>query len=241
MITYYSDVAKCKLTAQEKKYYEDWDRNNQYLKDLFPDVLYLNGDSLKKEVAITFDDAPDAFCTPEILNILRKKHVKANFSVIGKHIIGNEALVKQIYHENHMIVNHTYSHIDLSIATNQEIYNELQITEDMICNLIGIRTAIMRPPYGKLSKYAVKHIAGLDYKIVLWSYNTCDWVATSRDDILDGMTRKSRPGEIILLHSYENKEFTVNSLECIIDSLREKGFKFVTLDEMLSLDSYRLQ
>ena len=94
----------------------------------------------------------------------------------------------------------------------------------MISDVLGIKTKIIRPPYGSINSNVMDLLIEIDYECLQWSYNTFDWVAENGKDILEGMTEQIRNGEIILLHSYKNKKPTVEILPKLIDELRIKGF-----------------
>jgi len=131
----YSNVAKQKLSEEEKQFYLNWDENVATYQKQYSKV-YCNGDNELKKVALTFDDAPDSYCTPKILQLLEKHNVRASFSVVGLHIEENQALLKRIYNENHTIINHTYKHYDLTTLTRDNLISEINQTENLIYKLI---------------------------------------------------------------------------------------------------------
>lgn len=232
-----SEKLEKKITDEQKQFNKM--RNNNIKNYLnIHKKIYCNGAGKEKKVALTFDDAPDAYCTPRILDILKKLNVQAAFSIIGVYIEENKALLKRIYKENHAIINHTYMHHDLSLLSKEELREELKKTKELIYRSIGVKTSIMRPPFGNLSDFVIEEIARLNYDILLWSYDTYDWAAESADDILYNMCDSIRPGEIILMHSYENKESTVEALEPLILSIRARGFEIVPIEELLNIKCY---
>lgn len=235
----YSEKAKQKLTDIEKEQYRSWNDNiTAYRK--CSNRVYCNGNVEEKKVAITFDDAPDDYYTPRILDILKKFKVPASFSMIGLHMEENLELMKRIYKENHTLINHTYYHYDLTTLTREQLEKEIKTTEELIYHTVGVKPSIFRPPYGKLDCNVVKAISEMGYDILLWSLNTCDWVAETVEDITDSLIDTIRPGEVILLHSYENKQPTLEALEPMIVGLRKRGFEIVAVDQLLHLNKYRM-
>ncbi len=231
----YSEKTKQKLPDDTINFFRDWDEKVLKYRANYK-LIYTNGKNDARKVALTFDDAPDADCTPQILDILKEMNVKASFSVVGLHIEREPQILRRIYDEKHDIINHTYFHPDLSKANSILLKEEIKRTEKIIYDITGFKTRIMRPPYGKLSTSSIEDIRLLDYKILLWSYDTFDYVAETSNDILDGMTDELRAGEIILLHSYENKEPTVKALNTIISELRNKGIELVPASEILGIN-----
>ena len=96
----------------------------------YPDKVFINGNTMKKQVALTFDDGIDPVITPDILKILKENNVKASFFVIGSTVIKNSSIVKKAYNDGNLILNHSYSHIELTKAKDQVIKDEIVKTDD---------------------------------------------------------------------------------------------------------------
>ena len=101
-------------------------------------------------IALTFDDGPDSVCTPMLLDGLKARGVKATFFLIGENIVkdGNQKIVKRMEEEGHLIGNHTYHHVDLSRLSREEAHQELALTDNLIREITGHETQIVRPPFG---------------------------------------------------------------------------------------------
>lgn len=236
--TLYSPLAKSKLPEHEQSYWDKWSiKLSDYLIQEKHKIIYTNGNASNK-VAITFDDAPDYYITSQIIDILKRYHVKATFSVIGAHIENNEHLIKQIYEDGHDIMNHTWNHTYLSQQCEETIWDELERTEIRIANIIGKTPALVRTPHGDFDDRVLAILKKRFKKLILWSYNTFDWVATCKEDIINDMAGKIRGGDIIVMHSYENKEATVESLSILIESLIDRGFELVGIGELLGIMVY---
>jgi peptidoglycan/xylan/chitin deacetylase (PgdA/CDA1 family) len=191
----------------------------------------------EKEIAITFDDGPNAEFTPKVLSLLGKHNAPATFFVIGKNIRGNEEIIKQIDSAGHIIGNHTFSHsffIDLK-SKNGFIY-ELDATSDIIFNIIGKRVKLFRPPYGVTTPNLARASRALKYDIIGWNIRSLD---TTKDDKLTVQKRiekQLKPGAIILFHDTSAK--TVEVLEQTLNFAQQNGFKIVTIEELLKLKAY---
>lgn len=229
--TRYSQVTYKKVSGEERDYYATWDDLCERIYMKYPENTIKNFRYGKSRVYLTFDDAPDKYCTEQILDILSDMKVKASFSIIGSYIDDNIELLRRIQSEGHCIINHTMRHLDLTNLTGEEIEKEINETEKKLFTLLGMECKLLRPPFGKIDMRVADCIIEKDYNIALWSYNTCDWVAATQEEITEGLTDSIWDGDVILLHSYENKENTVAALPHIITELRMNDFGFGTLNE----------
>ncbi|QAT40881.1 polysaccharide deacetylase family protein [Clostridium sp. JN-9] len=214
--------------------------SNKAMAVKYPGKVFINGNTMKKQVALTFDDGIDPVITPDILKILKENNVKASFFVIGSTVIKNSSIVKKAYNDGNLILNHSYSHIELTKAKDQVIKDEIVKTEDAIYSVIGEKPDIIRPPYGEIDDNLIKIETELGYKAsVLWSTDTLDWSQKEPDNIVNNVIDNVRPGEIILMHTNEDKSATVAALPIIIKKLKAMGYEIVTLDKILNVQPYR--
>lgn len=188
------------------------------------------------EIALTFDDGPSSKYTPKILDILKSNDVKATFFVLGKYAERNKALLKREAGEGHLIGNHTYTHAKGTITDIGKIKRELQRTDKVIEGVTGQKAKFFRPPFGFENWRFLKEAEKLDYNIILWSVDVGDWNKDRTDgDIVGRINRNASNGTIILLHDGgPSREAVIDSLPIIIKGLKNKGYKFVTIDEMMS-------
>ncbi|MDI6891991.1 MAG: polysaccharide deacetylase family protein [Actinomycetota bacterium] len=195
-------------------------------------------------VAITFDDGPNPSHTPQILDVLWEKKVKATFFVVGKHVEKYPELAKRIAEEGHDIGNHSYSHRDLVPATRRVVLNETGKTERAIFKATGTKTRLFRPPRGIYSNAARKLLVEEGYRIILWTMSTLDWRGVSPKRILRRVKLYIRSGGIILFHDGgallrsegASRKNVVEALPMVIDYLREKrGYKIVPISAMLQM------
>ncbi|MCU0752635.1 MAG: polysaccharide deacetylase family protein [Akkermansiaceae bacterium] len=185
-------------------------------------------------VAMTFDDGPHPQNTPRLLDILRARNVKATFYVIGRSVDLYPQVVRRTVAEGHEIGNHSHTHRLLSKLGDTELRTEMARCRDAVGSAAGVRMRTMRPPYGGLLQRQRELVySEFGYPTILWAVDPLDWkrpgpsVVTSR--ILSGTTA----GSIILAHDLHAP--TVDAMPATIDGLLRRGFKFVTVSQLLAM------
>jgi len=187
------------------------------------------------KIAITFDDGPHSKYTPEILDILDEYGVKATFFVVGSCVGENPELVRLAASKGHEIANHTFSHADLKASPAGVISNEIMKTENAVYEVTEMRTKLLRPPEGKLSREVKTISERLEYKIVLWTVDTRDWAHTSADVIYKNVIGSVKSGDIVLFHDYVvGESHTAEALRRLIPELLRSGYSFVTVSELIN-------
>ena len=199
------------------------------------DIFFKSGSRDEKLIALTFDDGPHPKETHEVLDILDKYNVKGTFFVVVKHANWYSEPLIRASKECHEIVNHTFSHPDISNLSSDDIKREIKECEDTLVKITGKKPTLFRPPYGSYSEDKLGKIAKeCGYKIILWTtIDAKDWKNPPSVQISDTIINKVQNGDIILLHDY-GTENTVKALDIIIPSLMEKGYKFVTVSEIIN-------
>lgn len=204
----------------------------------YEDIIIKKGSDNEKVIALTFDDGPDEDFTPQVLDVLKKYDVKATFFVVGEKVGWNPELLKREYNEGHEIGNHTFTHINVSKRGYGDIDKEISDTQQAIKKLIGEEPKLFRPPYRAISKEMCSIIRKKNMNIVLWSnLDPKDWSNPGVYYIVNTITSKVQNGNIILLHDYNNlrnsKSQTVQALDAVIPKLKEMGYKFVTVSQLI--------
>jgi len=197
-----------------------------------------------KIVALTFDDGPSADWTPQILDVLKKHGVKATFFMIGEHCLKYPEPAKRAALEGHEIGNHTFDHHVLIYYKPDELVEEIKKSEKAIEEVTGKKTVLIRPPKAWLTAVEKKIINELGYKIILWSLNSKDWVNFNSRYIVRYLLHNVRPGDIILFHDSGGvftseggrRAETVKIVGTLIEKLSQKGYRFVTVSELLRLE-----
>jgi peptidoglycan/xylan/chitin deacetylase (PgdA/CDA1 family) len=207
---------------------------------MYPELFIASGDSEEKKVALTFDDGPDDIFTPQILDVLKEKNVKATFFVIGKRAEGYPKVMRRIVDESHLVGNHTWSHPNIMKISLEDAKQEVLKTEKLLksyCDDSADRIKIFRSPYGSIDPERVEFISNIGYKIIAWNVDSLDWKGLSAEEVKTNVLENVTEGSIILQHSAggegEDLSGSVEALPEIIDVLKEEGFEFVTIDEIL--------
>lgn len=204
-------------------------------------VFYSSPNRALKQVSLTFDDGPDAYYTPQILEILKKYDVKATFFVVGLRAQAHPEMVRRIVSEGHSIGNHTWDHPILPKLPTDKVKEEVQKTEQLLYSITGLNTAMFRPPYGSATAQVIDEISSLGYKIIDWSVDTRDWAKTPTTQIMNYVNKEIYPGGIILQHcaggKNEDLSNTVKALPQIITSLKAQGYSFVMIQDLLGISA----
>ena len=179
-------------------------------------------------VALTFDDGPNARYTPLLLEGLRKRNIHATFFLLGENIPENEELLLRMQEDGHLIGCHTWSHVQLDKISPSRASREILKTNSLIYHITGTYPTCLRPPYGAWKKDLELPVTMLP---VFWDVDTLDWQSQNPESILDIVRQNLQDGSIILMHdSYDS---SVRAALAITDELTEKGYDFVTADQLL--------
>lgn len=182
----------------------------------------------EKKIAITFDDGPNLTYTPGLLQGLRDRNVKATFFVLGKNAEAHPELIQEMKRDGHLIGNHTYNHIQLNDSNREVFKEELKQCSEAIKNITGEETLYVRPPYGSWEKEFEKE---LNMFPVLWDIDPRDWCSNDAGKVVETVLSQAEENAIILLH--DQYDSSIQAAFAIIDKLKEEGYQFVTVDEIL--------
>ncbi len=185
-------------------------------------------------IAMTFDDGPSEKLTPELLDLLAQRHIHATFFVIGKNVAEHPEILQRAVREGHEIANHSWSHPAFGKMSDARVRTELQKTDDAIRSAIGGRPVLMRPPYGSISARQKKWInEEFGYRTILWDVDPLDWKRPGPAVVTSRILKETRPGSIVLSHDIHPG--TIKAMPETLDKLQAKGFKFVTVSELLAM------
>jgi peptidoglycan-N-acetylglucosamine deacetylase len=186
-------------------------------------------------IAMTFDDGPSAENTPRLLEMLKQRNIKATFFLIGQNVASNPDLVRRILAEGHEIGNHSWTHPQLSRLSDQKVTAEIAKTQDAIKDASGFTPTLLRPPYGAITSRQREWIENqFGLSIILWSVDPFDWKRPGASVISQRILSQARPGAIILSHDIHKQ--TVDAMPATLDGLMRKGFKFVTVSQLIALN-----
>lgn len=188
-------------------------------------------------VALTFDDGPMPEWTPQVLDTLGKLDAPATFFLVGKHLRDHAGVVGPGGYDGHDIGNHTWSHADLAQLDADGVLRELQAAHDEIVLRLGREPRLMRPPWGHVGGTTLIAADHFGYDIAMWSQPVPEkQYAGDPDGFVQRVVADARPGSIILAHDVGAKSrlLVVRNLAAIVQGLRAKGLRPVTLSELLA-------
>ncbi len=193
------------------------------------------GTSSRRQVALTFDDGPDARSTPALLDLLRQEDIPAAFFCIGKRVANERELTARISREGHLLGNHTFNHSHLTnFFGPKRLRQELQWTQDAIKSAVGMAPQFFRPPMGLSNPFTfyVAHKLGL--RVMGWTVRSLDTRITEPERVLQRVTPRLEPGAIILLHDGNIPSGRlVMTVKQLLARLREQNYTVVRLDKLM--------
>ncbi len=185
-------------------------------------------------IALTFDDGPNVTLTPKLLDLLAARHLKATFFVVGQNAADHPEILKRAVREGHEIANHSWSHPNLGKMSDDAVRRELQKTDDAIAAAIGKRPTLMRPPYGSITAHQKKWIhEEFGYRIIIWDVDPLDWKRPGPSVVTARILKETKAGSIVLAHDIHPP--TIEAMPRTFDQLIDKGFKSVTVTELLGM------
>ncbi len=196
-----------------------------------PAVAYSHGPR-RKEVALSFDDGPFPL-TPRFVRMLRENHAVATFFMIGEQVTARyQATLREELRDGDALGDHTYTHPDL--VTTGGVRSQLQRTIDAIRGLSGYTPCVFRPPYGDYDGEVLRTAASLGLATILWEVDPSDYTLPGVSAIEQRVLAQVRPGAIVLSHDGGGpREQTLAAYPYIIRALRARGYRFVTVPELL--------
>jgi len=185
-------------------------------------------------IAITFDDGPSATLTPKLLDILAAHHIKATFFVIGENVVQHPEIVARAAREGHEIGNHSWSHPNFGKMSDEGVRGQVQRTDDVIKDAAGARPTLLRPPYGSITARQKRWIHDqFGYQIILWDVDPYDWKRPGPSVVRNRILKETQPGSIVLSHDIHPG--TIEAMPSTFDALEAKGFRFVTVSELIHM------
>ncbi len=199
------------------------------------------GAAARGEVALTFDDGPDARVTPAILDLLAAHHAKASFFVVGERALATPAVVARIRAEGHTLGSHTFAHSPFFHAWRAH-RQEIEIIRgmDAVAHCSGERPTYFRPPQGIRTPPLRSALAKVGVRCVTWSIRGGDAMGASARQIVRRVVPALAPGAIVALHDgagyggSKDRQPTLEALGVILREVAKKGLRAVTLDTLLS-------
>lgn len=184
-----------------------------------------------KCIALTFDDGPSPETTPELLDTLEREKATATMFLMGGPARDNPDLVRREQAMGLEIGNHTMTHPTLSNESDATVRRELEQTQQILTGITGQTPHLMRPPYAARTKRTDAVSRELGLSVITWHDSPQDWVNHDAATVARLTVSKARPGEVVLMH--DPHQWTVDAVAKIIPQLREQGYVFVTVTQLL--------
>ncbi len=193
------------------------------------------------EMALTFDDGPNATWTPRLLDVLAKYQLQATFFLLGARAQAEPALVQRIAADGHLVGNHTWDHPNLARSSSRCIRQELVRTSEILQQMTGVKVKFFRPPFGARRPAVFRIARSLGLTPVLWNAMTSDWsepsaqhIAAQLSQTIDGQRKRGSAVNLVLhdgghADPNANREPSVAAAEILIQQYKDTC-RFVTLD-----------
>ncbi|MFN6534795.1 MAG: polysaccharide deacetylase family protein [Nostoc sp. EkiNYC01] len=201
-------------------------------------VYHVQPNSSEKVIALTIDDGPWKNTTSQLLDILKENHIKATFFWVGQALQEQPDLAKREVAEGHAIGNHTWHHwyrqMDQATAKS-----EIERTANLIYQITGVKTSLFRPPGGFLNNGLAAYAKSQKDAVVMWSLTSADTDPHAKPQaFVNNVLKGAKSGAIVLMHDGGgNRQRTIQALPQIISGLKQQGYRFVTVPELLQIQS----
>lgn len=196
----------------------------------------------KKIVALTFDVSWGEIRTEPILKTLQEKGVKkATFFLSSPWSKSHPELVNKIAKAGYEIGSHGHKHTNYSGLSDEEIRSQIQKAHSILTEVTGKSPNLIRLPNGDFNKRVLRVADELGYTVIQWGTDSLDWKAAGAQEIVDRVMAKAHPGDIILLHASDSVKYNEEALPQIIDRLRQQGYEFVSVSELMEQSSISTQ
>jgi|GEM_PF-327957 len=187
-------------------------------------------------LAMTFDDGPHPTHTPRLLEIMAQRNIKATFYVVGKNVQAYPQIVARMVREGHEVANHTWNHPKFTAISDATIRHELQRTAKAIHSACGVYPKTVRPPYGAVTERHRQWIyREFGYPTITWNVDPNDWQKPGPSVVAARLVSGARPGGILLAHDIHSG--TISAMPSAFDQLLGKGFRFVTVTQLINADT----
>lgn len=211
--------------------------SHELLAHKYPKHYIIEGHGNNKTIALTFDDGPSNY-SQKLLDVLASHNVKATFFMVGIAIHRHQELAKDLHLSGHLIANHSWDHQNANNYDNSTLWWNEQIapTNQLIKRITGKKPQFYRPPFGSISEQQAIMLKNNSIKTIIWSIDTQDWNDNTNTsvNVANLATVTAHPEAIILLHDGGgNRQGTVDAIPQIIKHYQDKGYRFVTIDELL--------
>lgn len=192
------------------------------------------------KIALTFDAAWGNEDTQKILEILKKHDVHVTFFMTGGWVENYPDDVKAILAAGHDLGNHSENHKNMSQLSDAEKKEELMKVHDKVRTLTGYEMFLFRPPYGDYDNAVVNVAKDCGYYTIQWDVDSLDWKDYGVDSIIKTVTEHKHLGNGSIILCHNGAKYTAQALDTLITKLKEKGYTFVPVSELIYRDGYHM-
>ena len=186
-----------------------------------------------KMSALSFDDAPTPG-TQQLIDVLDNLDVPATFFIEGIFASHHRDMLKKIGDYRFEIGNHTWNHPNITKVDDTRLLNELKTTNDIIQEVTGLKVHVSDPRGGAYNQHAANIVYSQQMSTILWTVSCADYMNPPKKSTVSQVLARTKPGAIILLH--DGVRSTREALPEIVNTLRDRGYTFVTVGQMLEME-----
>jgi polysaccharide deacetylase family sporulation protein PdaB len=198
-------------------------------------AAFYKADTQEKKLALTFDISWGEQRTGPILDILEKKGVKkATFFLSSPWSETHPQIVKRIKDLGFEIGSHGHKHVNYSGLSDEEIKAQIGKADEILKKITGTSPKLIRTPNGDFDKRVLRVADSMGYSVIQWDTDSKDWKNPGTEQIVQNVLKKAHPGDVVLLHASDTCQQTHLALPTIIDQLRDKGYQFVSVSELMA-------
>lgn len=194
----------------------------------------------KNQIALSFDAAWGNEDTAKILEILKKHNVKVTFFMTGGWVESYPDDVKAILADGHDLGNHSENHKNMSQLSDSEKEEELMSVHRKVQELTGYEMFLFRPPYGDYDNNVIKVARKCGYYPIQWDVDSLDWKDYGVDSIIKTVTEHEHLGNGSIILCHNGAKYTAQALDTLITALKEKGYEFVPISQLIYRDNYHM-
>ncbi len=189
----------------------------------------------QRALALTFDISWGTVMPAKVLAILVHDRVPATFFLSGPWAEANPDYVRQLVADGFQVESHGWAHVNYSSLGYAGVVSNIQRANGVLTTLIGRPVTFVRPPNGDFNAAALAAAHALGYTVVTWGTDSLDWMNPGVSVIIHRVVSRAHPGDIVLLHASDTCKQTNLALPAIIADLRQRGYRLVTLRQLLAM------
>lgn len=192
----------------------------------------------EKVISFTFDAAWGNEDTQKLIDIFQKENIKVTFFVVGDWADKYPESVKALSDAGHEVMNHSNTHPHMPKLSDEKMKNEISGCNEKIEKITGVRPILFRAPYGDYNNNVVRTVEDCGCYCIQWDVDSLDWKDLQAKEIEERVLKKVAPGSIVLFHNAA--KHTPEALPDLIEKLKEEGYSFVPVSQLVYADNYEI-